>query len=286
VAVGRKEYDFAILFTLVLHTATVTSGWKMSTNQLTLCPLRSIFRDMQQLMNFYNSKPRILQTALGCLFAVFCLGEMCGQQLRNEEFGTVYYEPNLYKTKYNVPNGSPYLDEAFTAARINERDETHFVRFDAVEGVVEVQLAEDRVIALDNSIPYTITLLNGTDQVYETHEYINPKGDKASTFLQVVHSSENYTLFVRENKKYFKEVKAQGYAAAEPAGFKKAQDQYYIRDKRKVSGSVVPIPGKSKDFREFFEDDAGRIKSFIKANKLSISNSQDLVAIFDYYFEQ
>ena len=239
---------------------------------------------MQCMRNFCNSKRRILQTALGCLFAVFCFESMCAQQLRNEEFGTVYYEPNLYKTKYKALNGSPYLDEAFTAARINDRDETHFVRFDAVEGVVEVQLAEDRVIALDNSIPYTITLLNGTDQVYETHKYINPKGDKVSTFLQVVHSSENFTLFVRENKKYFKEVKAQGYAAAEPAGFKKTQAQFYIRDKRSASGSAVPLPSKSKEFREFFENDAGRMKNYIKANKLSISESEDLIAIFDYYF--
>ena len=241
---------------------------------------------MPQVMNVFNSKPRILQASLGCFFAVFCYGDMCAQQLRNEEFGTVYYEPNFYKTKYKAPEGSPYLNEVFTAARINDRDETHFVRFDAVEGVVEIQMTQDRVIVLDNSIPYTITLLNGNDQVYETHEYINPKGDKVSTFLRVVHRSENYTLFVRENKKYFKEVKAQGYAAAEPAVFKKTQDQFYIMDKRKTSGSVVPLPGNSKGFREFFENDAGRIKSYIKTNKLSISQSEDLVAIFDYYFGQ
>ena len=283
-AVGGKEGNFAILFIWVLPPATEDRTIRI--NQLILCPLRTIFIDMHHPINFYSSKQRIHQTALGCLFAVFCFGEMCAQQLRNEEFGTVYYEPNLYKTKYNVPNGSPYLDEAFTAARINDRGETHFVRFDAVEGVVEVQITPDRVIALDNSIPYTISLLNGTDHIYETHEYINQKGDKVSTFLQVLHSTENYTLFVRENKKFFKEVKAQGYAAAEPAGFKKAQDQFYIRDKRKASGSVVPVPSKLKDFREFFEDDAAGIKSFIKANKLSISDRQDLVAIFDYYFGQ
>lgn len=41
-----------------------------------------------------------------------------------------------------------------------------------------------------------------------------------------------------------------------------------------------------KSFTAFLQDDSKSIKKFIKENKLKIDNPDDLIKIFNFYFEQ
>lgn len=207
------------------------------------------------------------------------------QQLRTE-FGNVYYPANMYKSKYNAPEGSPYLFEGFKAAKINAIEESQLVRFDAVEGNVEVMINEAKVVVLDNFKPYSITLLDDSGKIYTTHRYTDIKGNEMASFFELLNSTSNYKIYLKEKKRFFKKVKAQGYADEEPAKFKKVRSEFYIKDSKNRSDRLMIIPQKMSSFIAFFQDDAKSIKKFIKENKLKIDNPDDLVTIFDNYYKQ
>jgi len=207
-----------------------------------------------------------------------------GQELRNQ-YGDIYYEPDLYKTKYNSSKGSPYLNEEFTPAKINDIEETKLVRFDAVEQNVEVMISGNKVVALDNSKSYIISLLDDSKKVYETLKYIDAKGNVNTSFFELLDSTINYKIYLKEKKKFFKKVKTKGYGDAEPAQFKKIKSEFYVTDFKNQSDQLLTIPQKFKSFTEFFQDDSNSIKKFVKENKLKIGNPNDLVKIFKYYFK-
>lgn len=226
-------------------------------------------------------KKMILMVSL----SVSCFTLFGQQQLRND-LGDTFFVPNLYKTKYDSPEGSPYLNEEFVPAKINNIAETQLVRFDATLGKVEVMITRDKVVALDNSKPYTISLIDGSNKVYKTFKYKDEYGNEKTSFFELLDSSLSYKLYLKENKRFYKKVKAQGYAEEEPAHFKKIKSEFYVTDFKNQSERLLFIPQKLKPFTEFFQDDSKSIKAFIKDNKLKINDANDLVKIFKFYFEQ
>lgn len=203
--------------------------------------------------------------------------------VRNRQ-GDVYYDANQYKAKYNNPEGSPYLDESFTAAQINDISETQFVRFNAYEGKIEAQVANNQVVELDGADTYVITLKDGSDKVYETHSYVNSKGEVLYSFFQRLHSTDKYTLYLKEQIKYQKEEKAEGYKDAQPASFKKDNSSFFINDLWRGSEDLILIPERTKSFTELFPNQAKSIKNLIKSEKLKLDSRDDLIRILDHYF--
>jgi len=207
-----------------------------------------------------------------------------GQELRNR-FGDVYYSPNLYQTKYNSLEGTPYLNETFTPAKINDISETMLVRFDAFEDRVEIMVTKNQVVILEGSQPYTIELLDGSDKRYETKKYLDEKGNLKTSFFEVIAQKETYTIYLKEKMKFLKAEKAQGYEASKPAMFKKQKAAYYITDFKGQSDHLIKLPYKVKNFVAFFPDSPKSVRKFIKENKLKIDNADDLAQIFDFYFD-
>ncbi len=208
-----------------------------------------------------------------------------GQQQLQNEFGGVYYDANLYKTKCQTTTGSPYLSEDFIPAKINDITKTKLVRFDAVSGNLEVLLSEGKVVALDNNTPYRISLLDGSNRLYKTLKFMDAKNQIKASFFEVLDSTKHFQLYLKENKKFFKKVKAQGYADEKPAQFKKTRNGYYVTDFVNQSGKLLLIPQKMKTFPAFFGKVEKSIKKFIKDNKLKIDNQKDLSRIFQFYFQ-
>lgn len=208
-----------------------------------------------------------------------------GQEQRTY-FGDVYFVPGKYKTIYNSPEGSPYLNEEFVPAKINNITDTQLVRFDAVLGNVEVMITKSKVVTIENSKLYTISLMDGSNKVYKTLKYADANGNENTSFFELLDSTLIYKLYLKENKRFFKKVKAQGYAEEKPAQFKKVKSEFYVTDFKSQSERLLYIPQKLKPFTEFFQEDSKSIKNFIKDNKLNIGDANDLVKIFKFHFEQ
>ena len=210
---------------------------------------------------------------------------VCGQQELRNRFGEVYYAANLYTTNYNAFEGTPYLNEEFTPAKINDVSETKLVRFDAFEDRVEIRVSANKVVILQASEPYVISLLDGSDRIFETKKSLDEKGNTTTTFFELIANHKDYKLYLKEKIKFSKAEKAQGYDKAKPATFKKQHAAYYITDFKTPSDQLIRIPSKVKSFVAFLPNSLKPIKKFMKDNKLKIDKGDDLLKIFDFYFE-
>ena len=218
-----------------------------------------------------------------CILLVAMIGfTSYAQSDYRNRLGDVYYDPYMYKQKYNDPDGSPYLNETFTQAKINDISETQLVRFNAYEGTVEVKLSANRVVVLKESEDYVISLNDGSGRIYETHGFRDSKGNLKNSFFEMVHRGEKYTLYLKENVKFFKAEKAEGYKAAKPASFKKLNDVFYITDLWDRTPVLVELPVRTKNFTGLFPDQAQEVKKLIKSEKLQLDNKEDLVKLLDF----
>ncbi|MGB5378031.1 hypothetical protein [Muriicola sp.] len=204
------------------------------------------------------------------------------QQLRNK-YGDVYYDANLYDNNYESIEGSPYLDPEFKPAKINELNETKFVRFNAFEGKIEVK-EKNGVIVLSDSDSYVISLQDGSNKIYETRTFKDESGNSQVSFFELLKEQPHYKLYLKESITLTKEVKAQGYAKAEPAKFKRAVDTFYVSDFMDNSRELLIIPYRMKGLLAMFPQKQKVLKSFTKEHKLKTRNAEDLIKIFDYYF--
>ncbi|MCL6266291.1 hypothetical protein [Flagellimonas myxillae] len=206
-----------------------------------------------------------------------------GQQLRTK-FGDVYYEPNFYLQKYGGPEGSPYLTKKFSPAKIEGFQKTYLVRFNAVEGTIEVLMGEKQVVVLDESKTYSVTLQDGSNRTYETHRFINSKGKTEVSFFELLDAIKGRKLYIKESKKFMKKVQAQGYADEQPAHFKTMRREFYIS--KNPGAPLLRIPQKMKSFISFFDHNSKAMKAYIKEHKLSIDKPDDLVKIINFHYTQ
>jgi len=216
--------------------------------------------------------------------SVFCLGFLTNgvfaQELRNH-LGDIYYDTNLYRNKYKVYEGSPYLNEKFTPCKINEISETQLVRFNAYEGNVEVKISTSKVVVLGDSDTYRIVLKDGSGKKYRTANYLNAKEKPKHSFFEIIYEGGPYQLYYLEKIKFTKEVKAEGYKEAQPASFKKAAGSFFVSDLWEKTPYLVELPARLNSFLELFPDQAKALKKFIRENRLKIDNTEDLVKIMN-----
>ncbi len=207
------------------------------------------------------------------------------QEIRDQPLDQVAYNVNSKNPKYESVEGSPYLNAAFLPAKINGSKQTKLVRFNAVDNAIEVMIDSTKVLTLKMSDSYTIKLLDGSNKEYQNLGYKNDEGKFDRSFFELVHSRNNYGLYLKERIKYIESVKNKNpYQEDSSAKFLKVRDVFYINNFLSLSPELIEIPKKKKQFINLFKDRSIEIQKFIKKEKLDNEDMNDLVKIFDYYF--
>ncbi|NAS12044.1 hypothetical protein [Poritiphilus flavus] len=220
------------------------------------------------------------KTILVIVFLCF-LSYSSAQQILRTELGNVFYGTNKYKTEYNSPEGTPYLNESFTPAKINDISKTHFVRFNGYSGEVEVKVSEGRVVVLNEGDFFAIKLLDGSNTEYQTLSYLDEKGKRKHSFFQLLSNSEGYKLYLKQKVNYYKEVKAEAYKEAQPPRFKPGKPEFYFSTANDPK-ELTLIPQKTNGFLKLFPEKSQELKKFIKSKKLKLNRKEDLMSIFEY----
>ncbi|MDX1470306.1 MAG: hypothetical protein R3213_02325 [Flavobacteriaceae bacterium] len=173
--------------------------------------------------------------------------------------------------------GSPYVNEEYLPVKVNGQDIIYSARYNAYNDEMEIKTAEsENPIALDTKIDYTVTFINN-NKVYRTLSYPNSRGQMLKGFLVKVYSTENYTLFMKENIKYQDKIKAKSsYQSDKPAKFVRDADVFYVQ---KNDGPVKIVPNKRKEIHEIFDTNQDKIKDFIKDSKTDSDDKNDLVKL-------
>ena len=206
------------------------------------------------------------------------------QELRNK-FGEAYYTADLYKKDNPLVEGTPYLDEQFKPAKINQLEETKLVRLDALNHQAEILVRDNSVMVLDDSRPFTIRFLDGSGKVYVNREYTDENGVKGKSVFLRYHETGEFALYEREEIRFYKEVKAQGYQDYQPPQYRKERSTFYLLNKNEKDSLLVALPSRAKKFAESFPEGSKDLKNFIKEERLDPGEAQDLVRVLTYYFK-
>ena len=178
-----------------------------------------------------------------------------------------------------IAEGSPYINEKFSQIRITQYKARVFnARYNAYNGEMEVMTNENKVIALDNNVDFEVTFTT-PKKIYRSISYVTDKDMSKRGFLVVLSDNDNNSLFKEERIKYYEKVEASSsYQQDKPAKFDRIGDSYYIM----MNDKVTFVPQKKKDFLKAFPNQANQLKSYMKANKLSPKDEDELINIINY----
>ena len=174
--------------------------------------------------------------------------------------------------------GSPYIQKEFSPVRLDRfKNKVFNARFNAYTGEMQIE-TEEKTIALDPSAEYKLTFLS-KNKVYQTYSYISKNGQTNRGFLVVISSSEKAKLLKKENID-FQEKKAAvtSYDKEKPATFIRGRDSYFIE----LNNEVVYLPSRKKDLLKAFSENSNEIKKYLKAQRISLGDEEDLTKLVQY----
>lgn len=175
--------------------------------------------------------------------------------------------------------GSKYINKNFTPIVIAQfKDKIYNARYNAFNGEMEVNIGDNKVLLLDNNVDYEIEF-SQSSKLYRTESFINNKGVSKKGFLVVVNETNKFALLKEESITFHKKVNAaSSYEKDIPARYVRNKDVYYID----YNGTITYISQKKKDLLKAFPNEASKLKSFIKKNKINLKEEGDLIKVFDY----
>jgi hypothetical protein len=208
------------------------------------------------------------------------------QNLSGDIMDTSAYLESLTNPIYDKIEGTPYLQETFVPARINGAEETKFVRFNAFDNAIEINLGNGQMMILDKRTTYLIDFLDGSNKVYQTLSYRNDANQIEMNFFERIHQDDRFALYLKERIKLVRGVEdQQAYGGNRPDKFLKINDVYFISNFKSKTPDLLEVPRKKKDFFRFFPKREKEIEKYVKQEKLDVNAPQDIVSIFEYYLE-
>jgi len=179
--------------------------------------------------------------------------------------------------KYSDMAGSPFLNEDFEKGRVELRNGKTYegpLRYDIYSDQIEFQTKDEKVYEIKN--PETVENISIGE-----HEFICFKKEDGRELEGIYEEFVNGDLtLLAKHRVFLKDaVPAKPYIEPKPATFIKKKTEYLIVN---TNGDVIPIKNK-KDILAL--GDAADIKSYIKKNKIQISNEKDLIRLVTYLNE-
>ncbi len=179
-------------------------------------------------------------------------------------------------------DGTPYLNNEFAPAKINNLKKTQFIRYNSLNHIFEVKTSQDKTIMLDLEYDYKIKLLDGSNKVYHSAWYY-AAGSKIKSFFEVLKETPEYVLYRQEQKKYVKAQEESSYQKKLPARIVNKEPRYFISNFKNKSSTIIELPKKRKAFLNIFEKYKHKVDLYLNKNKLNYKKEAELMAFIDFY---
>lgn len=175
--------------------------------------------------------------------------------------------------------GSPYIHDEYLPVRItNYENHIYYSRFNAHSGEMEVKLAEDHIIALNNNTPFEIEFTR-TGKSYKTYSYTDENNLGQRGFLAIVHQDDNFTILKKEEIQYQSASESiTSYNSNKPAKYRRKADVYFLL----IGERIMILPTKERKIFNAFKQHEKKLKNYFKANKLNLKKEIDLIKIAEF----
>ena len=179
--------------------------------------------------------------------------------------------------------GSHYFNERFEVATLDyfgtELNDKGFMRYNAFRDEVEMasttsQNESDLVLMKSNDIvPY----IGGEKYLYIPHRLED--GRAYIGYLVLLHQGNNHTVYIKKQKVFMEEVVARtGLENPFPPRFVD-NIQIYVSTN---GDTPVPLKQSKKGVSSFFKENSDKVRKFIKANKLKVSETDAIIKVFEF----
>ena len=221
------------------------------------------------------------------MFASLFIIELSFSQVRTGAQKYEVLDPDtagkIFQNRLNAPDkpkGSPYLQQMFTAAQVENIEQKTYMRYNIFNDEFEFISSRKDTLVLDKIEDFgTVTFL-GVNKKYKLTSYTNPKNKLTYGYLIELHEKNGYALYTKENIDFYEEKKARTSLEKDmPARFAKAEDTYFLKNKDK---GVSEFPDGKKGLLKLFPEKKTKIETFVKDNKISFSDRADMIRIVDF----
>jgi len=210
------------------------------------------------------------------LLVSFSLATQIGfSQVANYESNNRFVEANA-KAPEKKPTGSQYINEKFVPGSYLNNSQIILLRYNAYADQVEFKDSNDENKYL---VPNKGVQLITSDKknIYIYEDYSTEKEGNKTGYLNLI--SENGQVKIYSRTKIYLKAETQstnGYQTAKPAGYKKAETEYYIKVKEQP---IVFLPSNKKELYKLFPGKEKEVTEYIKSNKISLDKEEDLKSL-------
>lgn len=204
---------------------------------------------------------------------------------QNGPYTELYFNTSVKAPTYDEVVGSPYLYKDFVPARVNELEMTYFIRFNVFDNNIEYKNEAGEIYSMVKPNDYNILLLDGSNKVYETHDYNDDKKEVGNTFFEKIYTNGEYGLYHRDIIEYTPvKIAKNSFEANRPAKFINTKGAFYFVDYDAEAPVLIELPSREKQFLKLFDEHAAEVKEILKKEGLHIDKEHDVIRILDFYF--
>ena len=179
--------------------------------------------------------------------------------------------------------GTHYYNENFEVATLDyfgkELNDKGFMRYNAFRDEIEMasttsQNESDLILMKSNDI---VPVIGGEKYIYIPHRLED--GRAYIGYLVLLHEGKNHVVYVKRQKVFMEEVVARtGLENPFPPRFVD-NIQIYVSTN---GDTPTPLRLSKKGVSSFFKENSDKIRKFIKANKLKVSETSAIKKIFEF----
>jgi|GEM_PF-794569 len=231
-------------------------------------------------------KKLFLVTIISNLFIGFSFSQKKESDKRSSTYDESYVHRTPEVSRWTVAEmprskgalkGSPYISEDFIATKVE--DSIYLMRYNAYADVFEqYETVGGHVVpfAASSGAKFEVPSLKKTYQFLNYKE----KNTVKQGYLVLLYESDDLKLYKKE-KINFNRGKAPrtSYDRAFPDEFERQRDVFYYQINQ---SGIVELPRKKSQFLNLFDERKGEINSFMKENKISLREENDLIRLFRF----
>lgn len=193
---------------------------------------------------------------------------------------------NLYKGTYRnkslfpeKPQGSPYNQDAFQLAMVEDITEKANMRYNIYKDEFEFLTPKNDTLILDKIEDFGKLSFAATKTKYKLVNYISTNDKYYYGYLIDIYQKENVGLFKKENIEFNEEKIARTSLESNmPAKYYKSKNTYFL----KIKETINEFPSNKKKIIKLFPEKKEVIEAFIKDNKIDFDKEQDLIKVVDF----
>jgi hypothetical protein len=196
-----------------------------------------------------------------------------------ESSGIRLSETNYHPT-YSKTQGSPYLNKAFSHAKVGDVVQNALLRYNACYDEFEFINSKNDTLVLNNAAVFSTITITYPKAVYQYVNFTEKNGKFNTGYLVNLFEKNGFILYKRQKIKYYDAIPAKSsYDTSTQARFVPLKDTFFLK---KIEGEIFELPSNKKEFLKLYPEKKPEIEIFIKQNDIDLEKEQDVIKLIEY----